>query len=65
MESNHIQTTYKIKCVSPMTFSQKMYQAKNTPLNAEEIIAQYYKNPSPEALENIKRLLDKIYDLSN
>lgn len=47
-----------IKSVSPMTFSQKLYQ-----LNAIEIAEEYEQAIEANSLEKIKILLDKLIEL--
>lgn len=56
-----------IKCVRPMTFSQKIYQANTLNLKAQEIAEQNYEQALTElnSLETIKNLLDKIVELAD
>ena len=56
-----------IKCVRPMTFSQKLYQSNTLNLKAQEIADQNYEQALSEAtsLETIKKLLDKIVELAD
>ena len=65
MESNQIEPGCQIKLASPKTFSQKLYQSKNTPIKPEEILEEYYLHASPESLGKLKSLLEKIYELTN
>ena len=47
-----------IKCISPMTFSQKRYQ-----FHELEIAEEYEQAIDANSLERIKNLLDKLVDL--
>ncbi len=47
----------QIKCISPMTFSQKLYQS-----HAIEIAEEFEQAIEANSLEKIKNLLDKILD---
>lgn len=48
----------QIKCVSPVTFSQKLYQS-----HALEIAAAYEQALEANSLEQIKILLDKVLEM--
>ncbi|MBV9389864.1 MAG: hypothetical protein JOZ78_25860 [Chroococcidiopsidaceae cyanobacterium CP_BM_ER_R8_30] len=49
-----------IKCVSPMTFSQKMYQP-----NLCEIAAESEQAIEANSLEEIRKQLDKVLELGD
>ena len=46
-----------IECVSPMTFSQKLYQTQ-----ALEIAEEFEQALGANSLEKIKKLLDKVLE---
>lgn len=48
-----------IKCVSPMTFSQKLYK-----YNALEVAQEYEQAIEENSLEKVKKLLDKLVRLN-
>lgn len=48
----------KIKCSSPMTFSQKLYQSHEL-----EIAEEFERALSANYLEGIKKILDKVLEL--
>ena len=54
-----------IKCVTPMTYSQKLYQSEAIAQTAKEIIEQYSKHASSESLEKVRNLLEKIFQLAD
>lgn len=64
MKPSHIEPGHAIKCVTHMTFSQKLYQSVKLTLAEQEIAEEDKFNFSPESLENIKKLLDKIFEQS-
>lgn len=49
-----------IKCVSPMTLSQKMYQS-----HAIEIAEEFEHALENNSLEKIRKLLDKVLEISS
>ncbi len=51
-----------IKCVTPMTFSQKLYQSEAQELDVAEEFEQALEANS---LEKIKKLLDKVLELNS
>ena len=55
------QDTFKNrKCVSPMTFSQKLYQSA-----AQEIVEEFEQAIEANSLERIKNLLDKVLEIDS
>lgn len=56
-----------IKCVSPITFSQKLYQFNALNLTVQEIANQNYEQALTEAnsLEEVKELLQRIIALAD
>ena len=48
----------QIKCISPMTFSQKLYQSR-----AIEIAEEFEQAVEANSLEKIKNLLDKVLEI--
>ncbi len=55
--SPNIQMSQHIKCVSPMTFSQKLYQS-----HALEIAEEFEQAIDANSLEKIKKILDKVLE---
>ena len=51
--------SHKIKSVSPMTYSQKLYQSQT-----EKIAEEFEEALEANSLEKIKRLLDKVLELN-
>jgi len=47
-----------IKCVSPMTFSQKLYQS-----DALDIAEEFEPPINANSLEEIKKLLDNVFEI--
>jgi hypothetical protein len=64
MKPSHMEPGHVIKCVTDMTFSQKLYQSVKLTLAEQEIAEEDKLNFTPESLENIKKLLDKIFEQS-
>lgn len=56
-----------IKCIIPMTFSQKLYQPQAFSLKTQEIADQYYEQALTEAnyLEKVDDLLSEIAALAD
>ena len=56
-----------IKCLSPMTFSQKLYQSQKLTSKAQEIVEQRYEQALTEAkrLEKVNNLLSAIVLLAD
>ena len=55
------QATFEnIKCVRPMTFSQKLYQSA-----AQEIAEEFEQAIEANSLEKIKKLLDKVLEIDS
>lgn len=57
--------TQQIKCITPMTYSQKLYQSEALAQTAQEIIEQYSNQGSTESLEKVRNLLEKIFQLAD
>ena len=57
--------TQQIKCVTPMTYSQKLYQSETIAQTAQEIIEQYSMHGSAESLEKVRNLLERIFQLAD
>ncbi len=55
--SNNQVASDQIECVSPMTFSQKLYQS-----HALEIAEEFEQALGANSLEKIKKLLDKVLE---
>ncbi len=51
-----------IKCVTPMTFSQKLYQSQAQEIDVAE---EFEEALEANSLEKIKKLLDKVLELNS
>ncbi len=58
-------TNQHIKCVYPMTFSQKLAKSSQTDFKVQDFVVGYEQAcPNADSLSKVKRFLDKIFSLN-